>query len=51
VVLAAQRIDHPTHDLVRPWFDDLAAGDAPFSVPALVRASFLHLGPHTLLRR
>lgn len=43
VVLAAQRVDHPNHDLVRPWFDDLVAGDAPFTVPSLVWASFLRL--------
>jgi toxin-antitoxin system PIN domain toxin len=43
VVVAAHRGDHPHHDAVRPWFDDLAAGDEPFTVPALVWASFLRL--------
>ena len=43
VVLAAHRRDHPQHDAVRPWFDDLVDGDAPFTVPVLVWASFLRL--------
>jgi Predicted nucleic acid-binding protein, contains PIN domain len=43
VVLAAHRADHPDHDVVRPWFDDLLAGDEPFTVPVTVWASFLRL--------
>jgi toxin-antitoxin system PIN domain toxin len=43
LVLAAHRRDHPHHGAVRPWFDDLVAGDAPFTVPVLVWASFLRL--------
>lgn len=43
VVLAAQRIDHPQHGIVRPWFDRLLAADEPFTVPVLVWASFLRL--------
>lgn len=43
VVLAAHRDDHPHHAMVRPWFDTVLAGDEPFSVPALVWASFLRL--------
>lgn len=43
VVLASHRGDHPNHNHVRPWFDQLLAGDDPFTVPALVWASFLRL--------
>ncbi|MGH3993543.1 MAG: type II toxin-antitoxin system VapC family toxin [Pseudonocardiaceae bacterium] len=43
VVLAAHRGDHPHHGTVRPWFDQLLAGDGPFTVPNLVWASFLRL--------
>lgn len=43
VVLAAHRGDHPDHRSVRPWFDQLLAGDHPFTVPNLVWASFLRL--------
>lgn len=43
VVLAAQRDDHPHHDQVRPWFDELMAGDFAFTVPAAVCASYLRL--------
>jgi toxin-antitoxin system PIN domain toxin len=43
VVLAAHRRDHPHHGTVRPWFDDLVTYDEPFTVPALVWASFLSL--------
>jgi toxin-antitoxin system PIN domain toxin len=43
VVLAAHRGDHPRHSTVRPWFDQLLAGDDPFTVPILVWASFLRL--------
>lgn len=43
VVVAAHRADHPQHASVRPWFDELAAGDDPFAVPPLIWASFLRL--------
>lgn len=43
VVLAAHRGDHPSHSAVRPWFDDLLAGDDGFAVPAVVWGSFLRL--------
>lgn len=43
VVLAAHRLDHPQHAMVRGWFDDLLRRDSPFSVPMLVWASFLRL--------
>lgn len=43
MVLAAHRGDHPHHGTVRPWFDQLLAGDDPFTVPILVWASFLRL--------
>ena len=41
VVLAAHRGDHPHHGPVRAWFDELLAGDEPFTVPVVVWASFL----------
>ncbi len=43
VVLAAHRDDHPHHPTVRPWFDQLLAGEDVFTVPVLVWASFLRL--------
>ncbi len=43
VLLAAHRGDHPHHGAVRAWFDDLLAGEEPFTVPTLVWASFLRL--------
>lgn len=43
VVLAVHRADHPHHGVVRPWFDDLVAGDYDFGVPDLVWTSFLRL--------
>ncbi|HWH28951.1 MAG TPA: type II toxin-antitoxin system VapC family toxin [Mycobacteriales bacterium] len=43
VVLAAARDDHPSFPLVRPWFDDLIAGDEAFTVPTTVWHSFLRL--------
>lgn len=43
VVLAAHRDDHPHHQCVRPWFDDVLASDHPFTVPITVWASFLRL--------
>lgn len=46
VLLAAHRDDHPAHATVRPWFDELLAGDEPFTVPTTVWASFLRLATH-----
>jgi toxin-antitoxin system PIN domain toxin len=43
VVLAAHRGDHPDHESVRCWFDQLLAGNDPFTVPSLVWATFLRL--------
>lgn len=43
VLLAAHRPEHPHHRLARPWFDELIAGDRPFTVPAVVWGSFLRL--------
>lgn len=43
VVLAAHRRDHPNHGAIRPWFDQLLAGDEAFAVPDLVWGSFLRL--------
>jgi uncharacterized protein len=43
VVLAAHRGDHPDHESVRRWFDQLLAGNDPFTVPSLVWATFLRL--------
>lgn len=46
VVLAAHRRDHSQHAAVRRWFDEVLAGDVPFTVPATVWASFLRLATH-----
>lgn len=43
IVLAAHRGDHPHHATVRPWFDELVAGDEPFTVPDSVWASFVRI--------
>lgn len=43
ILLAAHREDHPHHRPVRQWFDDLLAGDDPFTVPTMVWGSFLRL--------
>ena len=43
VVLAAHRADHPHHQPVRAWFDEMLGGDEPFAVPASVWGSFLRL--------
>lgn len=43
VVLAAHREDHVHHAAVRPWFDEVLAGDDAFTVPTVVWASFLRL--------
>lgn len=43
VVLAAHRGDHPHHDVVRPWFDELLDGDETFGVPDAVWASFVRI--------
>lgn len=49
VVLAAHRSDHGLYKKVRPWFDDLMAGDEPFSVPVGMWASFLRLATNRKL--
>lgn len=43
VLLAAQRTDHPHHDVAQPWLADLAASRRAFGVPATVWASFCRL--------
>lgn len=43
VVLAAHRADDPQHRPVRTWFDEMLAGDEPFTVPVIVWTSFLRL--------
>jgi toxin-antitoxin system PIN domain toxin len=43
VVLAAHRGDHPHHEPVRAWFDELLASHGRFAVPAAVWGSFLRL--------
>lgn len=43
VLLAAHREDHPNHRTVRPWFDQLIAGEDQFAVPVMIWASFLRL--------
>lgn len=43
VVLAAQRGDHPQHDVVRPWLDALRHSERTFGVPSTVWGSFLRL--------
>jgi toxin-antitoxin system PIN domain toxin len=43
VVLAAHRADHPHHERLEPWFDDLTAGDDPFWVPDVVWSGFVRL--------
>ena len=43
VVLAAHRDDHPDHDSVRLWFDEMVKARERFTVPAFIWASFLRL--------
>lgn len=43
VVVAAHRLDHPAHSVVRPWFDALVASPERFTVPDGVWASFIRL--------
>lgn len=43
VLLAAHRPDHPHHEIVRPWFDDLIAGGERFAIPSMVWASFIRI--------
>ncbi|MPV39079.1 type II toxin-antitoxin system VapC family toxin [Georgenia subflava] len=43
VVLAAHRDDHPQHQAVRRWFDEVLAREQAFGVPTGVWASFLRL--------
>lgn len=42
VVVATHRADHPHHEVVRPWFDALVAGE-PFTVPDVVWSSFVRI--------
>lgn len=43
IVVAASRTDHPHHDRVGPWMNDLTAGSARFTVPDVVWSSFIRL--------
>jgi toxin-antitoxin system PIN domain toxin len=43
VVFAAHREDHTHHAVVRGWLDEVFSEAEPFSVPAIVWASFLRL--------
>ena len=43
VVLAAHRADHPLHDAVRPWFDELLRRREPCAVPDVVWAAFIRI--------
>jgi toxin-antitoxin system PIN domain toxin len=43
VALAAHRADHVHHDVIRPWFDELMAGDEQFGLPDVVVASFVRI--------
>lgn len=43
VLLAAHRADHPHHELVRPWLDELVAGGEPFGTLDVVWASFIRI--------
>lgn len=43
VVVAAYRADHPHHEAVRAWFDDVLAGTDQVAVPRTVWASYLRL--------
>ncbi|MGL5816711.1 MAG: type II toxin-antitoxin system VapC family toxin [Phycicoccus sp.] len=43
VVLALFRADHPHHEPVRRWFDEVLAAGGSFAVPVTVWASFLRL--------
>ena len=47
VTLAAHRADHPHHDVVRPWFDELTTSDEQFSVPDVVWTSFVRIATNT----
>jgi uncharacterized protein len=43
VVLAAHRADHPHHEPVREWFDEMLRDQERFTVPMVVWTSFLRL--------
>ena len=43
IVLAAHRDDHPHHEPVRAWFDEMRAEGERFTVPSPVWGSFLRL--------
>jgi hypothetical protein len=51
VLVAAHRADHPQHDGVRPWFDELTSGDEPFSVPDVVWAGFVRISTNRRIFR
>ncbi len=43
ILLAAHRTDHPHQELIRPWLEALAEEREPFTVPAVVWASFIRI--------
>lgn len=43
ILVAAHRHDHPHHEGVRAWFDELIEGTGRFSVPDLVAAGFVRV--------
>jgi hypothetical protein len=46
VVLALHRGDHPEHDVVRAWFDQIVGQADRFTVPSTVWASVVRLATH-----
>jgi hypothetical protein len=46
VVLALHRGDHPEHEAVRPWFDEVVGRGERFTVPTTVWASVVRLATH-----
>ncbi|CAN5251164.1 type II toxin-antitoxin system VapC family toxin [soil metagenome] len=43
VLLAAHRVDHPHHEVVRPWLDDLMVREEPFAIAGIVWVSFIRV--------
>ena len=43
VLVAAHRSDHPHHDAVRLWLENLAAGERSFTVPDIAWAGFIRI--------
>ncbi|MDV3125753.1 type II toxin-antitoxin system VapC family toxin [Mycobacterium sp. 21AC1] len=43
IVLAVHRGDHPDHESVLAWFDQMLDSDERFAVPTLIWGSFLRL--------